>query len=98
MYATQKDREYLEARGFSLGANDTWVRACPGGTHHITPVWEGKGLRNVDCPSPEHVFWVAGKASAKLEGWAGVVSFADQCPDPVTAFVTAEVRAWQRQT
>lgn len=106
-YASDDDRKYLAERGFKLGA-ESFIRAKDGVQQTITPTWLGQRQGNLSAPGDgNNVRWTATSTrykrahnSAGEELSVGIpyvsVTYADACMDPTTAFITAEIRNWQR--
>lgn len=90
---TQAEREYLGERGFQI-VGESSARAM--GTNRLSKALTKVPSNNKDPHCPW--YWTA-VASSQDENVALelVVSASEQIPDLITAFVTAELRAWRRQ-
>lgn len=105
-FASDEDRKYLAERGFSLTAGG-FVRTKDRFQQMIAPAWLGQRQGNLSAPGDgNNVRWTATQTSYKpIKDAAGAydigipyvsVTYADACMDPTTAFITAEIRNWQR--
>jgi len=98
-YPTEDDDRELQARGFDKNKSG-YIRVVGRETHGISPTGGIARLRSMDAPSEDVVWsaWCIAKSDVR-EGddwYALVVPFAEGCPTPTVAFVTAEIRGWRR--
>lgn len=97
-YCTPEDTAYLAERGFVLSqdgqAFNKWVGNI---VYIIMPVWPAMKVNQLDTPDASMVVWVAQAGYGEGIGLVAVVSFHDQQPTPISAFVTAEIRGWKRE-
>lgn len=106
-YASDDDRKYLAERGFTMTAHG-FFRPKDGAQQHIAPAWLGQQQGNLSAPGDgANVRWTATQTRYKraVNGNAESISigipyvsvtYADACMDPTTAFITAEIRNWER--
>ena len=99
MYATTEMAEKLAERGFTRAEHlHGYFRLREGRVQSITYSWDQRDPKKLDVPPAEEVFWIATSAGMDhREPIQIVVPAAERCPDPVTCFVTAEVRGWKRE-
>jgi len=99
MYATTEMGEKLRERGFT--ARETlggYFRVVDGGVQSIVYSWDKRDAAKLDAPAGEEVYWIASLAPVDTRSVMQiVVPAAERCPDPITCFVTAEVRGWKRE-
>ena len=103
-YATADMAAQLFELGFSslrigLAREEGFCRLRDGRTQTIVYTWDKRDRASLEVPPAEEVFWIASSADvSKAGGLEVVVQASERCPDPVTCFVSAEVRGWKRQT
>jgi len=103
-YATADMTAQLFDAGFSsmrigIAREEGFCRLRNGRSETIIYTWDKRDRASLEVPPPEEVFWIASSADiSKAGGLEVVVPASERCPDPITCFVSAEVRGWKRQT
>lgn len=91
---TESEREYLGERGFQIVGEAT-ARRYATNNLHANKAMNKAPSNNKDPHSPW--YWTAVATSQDENALELVVSASEQISDLITAFVTAELRAWRRQ-
>jgi hypothetical protein len=81
---------------FNAGGADGFSRLREGQIQTIVCTWERQDRRSLEVPPPDEVFWIASVGVLDGAALRLVVPAAERCPDPITCFVSAEVRGWSR--